>query len=82
MKNKKEPHIDETLEKLTELVHSQQKTLDISNNIICMKNQMIQLCEEETALYKKESIILQKIVFWLSVALSASLVVSLLSHII
>ena len=48
------PPIEETLERLEELVKGQQKALDMSNKIISMKNRMIQLCEEETALYKKK----------------------------
>jgi len=51
----KDQHIDETLERLEELIKGQQKALDISNKIISMKNRMIQLCEEETALYKREA---------------------------
>tara|TARA_R110000868_G_scaffold280353_2_gene540481 strand:+ start:1576 stop:1815 length:240 start_codon:yes stop_codon:yes gene_type:complete len=49
------PPIEETLERLEELVRGQQKALDMSNKIISMKNRMIQLCEEETALYKREA---------------------------
>ena len=51
----KDQHIDETLERLEELIKGQQKALDMSNKIISMKNRMIQLCEEETALYKREA---------------------------
>ena len=57
----KEPHIDETLERLTDLVHGYQRAMDCSNEIITMKNRMIELCELETALYKRESKRLQKI---------------------
>jgi len=81
MKNK-EPHINETLEKLTELARSYQTALQSANELISMKNRYIELCEMETAMYKKESIRLQSVVFWLSVGLGASLVISLLSHII
>ena len=51
----KDSHIDETLERLEELVKGQQRALDMSNKIISMKNSMIKLCEEETALYKREA---------------------------
>jgi hypothetical protein len=68
----KEPHIDETLERLTDLVHGYQRAMDCSNEIITMKNRMIELCELETALYKRESKRLQKIVFWLSICLGAT----------
>jgi hypothetical protein len=81
MKNK-EPHIEETLEKLTELAHGYQKALECSNQIISMKNRYIELCEMETELHRKENLRLQSIVFWLSVALGACLILSFLSHII
>jgi hypothetical protein len=78
----KEPHIDETLEKLTELAHAYEKALECANEIISMKDRYIELCEKETALHRKENLRLQKIVFWLSVGLGASLVVSLLSYVL
>lgn len=80
--NKKEPQIDETLEKLTELARSYQKALECANELISMKNRYIELCEMETELHRKENIRLQSVVFWLSVALGASLILSFLSHII
>jgi ABC-type Fe3+/spermidine/putrescine transport system ATPase subunit len=51
----KEPHIEETLEKLTELVHSHQEALRCANEIISMKSRMIELCEQETAIYKRQA---------------------------
>jgi hypothetical protein len=78
----KEPHIEETLEKLTELSKSYQRALEFSNEIISMKDRYIELCEQETELHRKENSRLQSIVFWLSVGLGASLILSLLSHII
>lgn len=76
--SKKDPHIEETIEKLKELAHSYQGALECANKIISMKNRMIELCEMETALYKKETIRLHKIIFWLSICLGASAVLSLL----
>ena len=78
----KEPHIDETLEKLTELAQGYQRALEFSNEIISMKDRYIQLCEMETELHRKENSRLQSIVFWLSICLGASLVLLFLSHII
>ena len=78
----KHPHINETLEKLEQLAEGYQRALECSDEIISMKNRMIQLCEMETALYRKETIRLQKTVFWLSVCLGSSLVLSLLSYIL
>jgi hypothetical protein len=75
--SKKEPHIEETLEKLTELAHGYQKALECSNQIISMKNRYIELCEMETELHRKENLRLQKIVFCLSICLGASVIISL-----
>ena len=78
----KHPHINETLEKLEELSKSYQRALEFSNEIISMKDRYIELCEQETELHRKENIRLQSIVFWLSICLGASLVVSLLSYVL
>jgi hypothetical protein len=78
----KEPHIEETLEKLTELSKSYQRALEFSNEIISMKDRYIELCEKETELHRRENLRLQSVVFWLSVALGASLILSFLSHIV
>ena len=82
MKNKKDSDIDDTVEKLTELAHSYQGALDCANEIISMKNRMIELCEMETALHRKENLRLQSIIFWLSVSLCAFITLSFLFHII
>jgi hypothetical protein len=50
----KEP-IYETLDKLTELVESQNRAIILSKEIISLKNQMIEVCERETTIYKKEN---------------------------
>ncbi len=80
--NKKQPHINETLEKLEELARSYKTALECANEIISMKDRYIELCEQETELHRRENIRLQSIVFWLSVGLGASLILSFLSHII
>ena len=73
----KDPHIEETIEKLTELAHGYQKALECSNQIISMKNRMIELCEMETAIYKKECIRLNKVLFWMFVCLIICAITSL-----
>jgi hypothetical protein len=73
----KDPHINETLEKLEELAHGYQKALECSNQIISMKDRYIELCEMETALHRKENLRLQKIILWLTVCLGICAVVSL-----
>tara|TARA_R110000868_G_scaffold185788_3_gene427807 strand:- start:1551 stop:1784 length:234 start_codon:yes stop_codon:yes gene_type:complete len=71
----KQPHIDETLDKLTELINSQQRALDCSNELISMKNRMIELCNQETAIYKKEVMRLRKTIFWLSIMFTITSIV-------
>jgi hypothetical protein len=73
----KHPHINETLEKLEELSKSYQRALEFSNEIISMKDRYIELCEQETALHRKENLRLQKIILWLTVCLGICAVVSL-----
>lgn len=80
--SKKDPHINETLEKLEELSKSYQRALEFSNEIISMKDRYIELCEQETELHRKENIRLQSVVFWLSIAFGACLILSFLSHIV
>ena len=75
--SKKEPHIEETLEKLTELAHAYEKALECANEIISMKDRYIELCEMETALHRKENLRLQKIILWLTVCLGICAVASL-----
>lgn len=50
---KQDPPIEETLRLLSELVRNQDKTLETANDIITMKNRMIELCELEIELYKR-----------------------------
>ena len=80
--SKKDPHINETLEKLEELAQGYQRALECSNQIISIKDRYIELCEMETGLYKKEIISLQRTVFWLSICLGAVSVGSLLLYIL
>ena len=77
--NSQESHIDETLEKLTELVHGQQRAIDMCNEIIRMKNRYIELCEMETALHRKENLRLQRMVFWLSIMVLISSVIHIIN---
>ena len=72
--SKKNPHIEETLEKLEELVHGQQRAMHMANEIISMKNNYIELCEMETTMYKKQAVKHGKIVLVLSVLLAITLI--------
>lgn len=47
--------IEETIEAMENLVAAQDKTLKVANEIITMKNRMIELCELEIELYKKQN---------------------------
>jgi len=47
--------IEETIEAMENLVATQDKTLKVANEIITMKNRMIELCELEIELYKTQS---------------------------
>ena len=78
----KEPHIEETIEKLTELAQSYERALECANEIISIKDRYIELCEQETELHRKENLRLQKTVAWLSICLGAVSVGSLLLYIL
>ena len=62
--------IEETLEAMTNLVQKQDKTLEVANEIITMKNRMIELCELEIELYRKQNKRLLGLLIFLS-AISA-----------
>jgi hypothetical protein len=51
---------------------SQDEALKKAKEIIDLKNQLIKLCEQETALYKRQVRRLMKTVFWLTVLLTIS----------
>ena len=53
MNNKENQSIEETLTLMTELAKNQDKALKIANDILDLKDQLIAVCEKETALYKK-----------------------------
>jgi hypothetical protein len=74
---KTNPPIEETIQKLTELAQGYQKALECANDIISMKDRYIDLCERETALHRMENLRLQKVVFWMSICLVASAIISL-----
>lgn len=75
--NNKQPHIEETIDKLTELARSYQVALECANEIISMKNRYIELCKIETELHRKENLRLQKSIFWISICLGLSAIISL-----
>jgi hypothetical protein len=72
----KHPHINETLEKLEELARSYKTALECANEIISMKDRYIELCEQETALHRKENLRLQKIILWMTICLGICAITS------
>lgn len=72
MKKKQEQPIEETLALLTELVESQQRALDMANNLLSMKSRLVELCEEEVAIYKRQNKSLERIAIGLCVLLAIS----------
>jgi len=42
------------VEQLEDLVQRQQKALEMANNLLDMKGRLVELCEEEIEIYKKE----------------------------
>lgn len=70
-------HIDDTIEQLTSLSMRQDDLINTAIEIIDLKNQLIKICEKETAFYKRESIRLMKIVFWLTICLGICAIISL-----
>lgn len=50
-----EKELLEKLEALEDLVSKQNKALEIANNLLYLKDQLIKVCEEETELYKSEN---------------------------
>jgi len=47
--------IEETVRLLENLVESQEQALEIAKQIMSTKDRLIELCEQETEIYKKEN---------------------------
>lgn len=75
---KQEKPIEETIKLFTELVEGQQRALDMANNLLDMKSKLVELCEEEVEIYKRNNVNLYRTVICLSVLL----VISAFLHII
>ena len=50
-----EKELLEKLEALEDLVSKQNKALEMANDLLDLKDQLIKVCEEETELYKSEN---------------------------
>lgn len=72
MKKTEEQPIEETIAMLTELVESQQRALDMANDLLSMKSRLVELCEEEVELYKRQNKSLERIAIGVSVLLAIS----------
>ena len=55
MKKQEQDSIVYRMEVLEDLVIKQQQALDMSNQLIDMKTRLLELCEEETAIYRREN---------------------------
>jgi len=62
---------------LEELSERQQRLLGIANEIIDGKNRLIELCELEIELHRRENVRLQRAVFILAIVLTFSSIVHL-----
>jgi hypothetical protein len=62
---------------LEELSERQQRLLGIANEIIDGKNRIIELCELEIELHRRENVRLQRAVFILAIVLTFSSIVHL-----
>lgn len=51
----KNSQIEETIEQLTQLVETQDRALKTADAIIFLKNKLIEICEEEIDLYRKQN---------------------------
>ena len=59
MKKQEQDSIVYIMEVLEDLVIKQQKTLDMSNQLIDMKTRLLELCEEECKIYRRENAVLK-----------------------
>jgi len=50
-----EEQLIQQVELLEGIINSQRRILDVNNELIALKNRMIELCEHETSIYKKEA---------------------------
>ena len=74
----KDPHIEETIEKLTQLVETQDRALETARAIISLKNKLIEICEQETDLYRKQNRKLRTSLMICAILLMANAILSLL----
>ena len=64
---------------LEELSERQQRLLGIANEIIEMKTRLVELCEREIEIHRRENSRLQRVVFGLCVVLILNLIVHLVN---
>jgi hypothetical protein len=74
----KNPQIEETIEQLTELVETQDRALKTADAIISLKNILIEICEMETDLYRKQNLRLRTSLMICTILLMVSAILSLL----
>lgn len=77
MKQQEQDSIVYRVEALEDLVLKQQQALDMANDLLDMKNQLIAMCELETEIYKRQSkklIALSAVIFAIDIILSIILI--------
>ena len=74
----KDPNIEETIEKLTQLVETQDRALETACAIISLKNKLIEICEQETDLYRKQNYKLRISLMICAILLMVNAILSLL----
>lgn len=67
------------VEKLEDLVINQQKALKLADELLDMKSRLIELCEEETQIYKRENKRLIRSLIICGVVLILNVIVHLIS---
>ena len=67
------------VEQLEDLVMNQQRALKMANELLDMKSRLVELCEEETEIYKAENKRLRKSLIILCGALILNLIIHLIS---
>jgi len=63
---------------LQELVQKQQQALDIADELLTLKTQLVEICDKETQFYKLQNIKLRKILKILIISFAITLVSSII----
>lgn len=70
----KDVEIDEAFDKILNLLHGQQKVLDITDELLSMKTKLLELSEDELEMQRHNNKFLYKVVICFSILLFISVV--------